>query len=222
MVCGNLLAQTDSTVLAKDKCPIHKGVWEIKLGMGDALTRRGTSYILQGGYHFTDNFSFHLAFNGQFHNFTEDQQNYSDRSSDNPPENKHRNNNHQIEVSFQYCFYPSIKNGFFVYYGGGPLIALSHYLDSSTNYTVDPSFNSWRSQENYYWGFGISGVFGVEWFATRHFGISAEFGGILEYSYNLEKTKSWSNYDGNSLTRTIEKGFNGSLQDVLVGISVYF
>ena len=218
---ANGFSQTEATKEATKICPIHNGIWEVKFALGNAFSRRSSGFILQGGYNFTDHLNLHIGFDGDFSDIKTNQDFYSSQNSIIVPENKSSSNSQYSETIFQYRSYPSIKKNFYIYYGGGPTAGFGHSVNTSTSYHPDPSDNSWESRESYSWAIGISGLFGVEWFASNHFGISAEYGGAIKYIYGLNRNKQWSYRNGRSLSRVITKGFNGNLQDVLVGISVY-
>lgn len=131
--------------------------------------------------------------------------------------------NRKFSLLAQYVFYPAPEAVIHFYFGGGPTAGFSSGLGTATNTSVDslgnPIFYPYRVEDSE-WSVGLSGLFGIEWFATKHLSLLAEHRGALNYT-NRQSSEKWSGYFNRQDTAFREFSFfySGTLA---LGASVYF
>jgi hypothetical protein len=135
-------------------------------------------------------------------------------------------NGQSIGINAQYTIYPSPDKSVNVFFGAGPIVGFSR--SSSTITSTPDSFSSTRNKaEETTWSAGISGILGVEWFATRNISFIAEYASSLGYnsSNRKETAEQKTNTSDYIMTNEIErhtKGFQFNPNAVKFGLSVYF
>jgi hypothetical protein len=131
-----------------------------------------------------------------------------------------------IQINAQQIWYQKNSTGILFFFGTGPVIGFNR---TSNNGQQIPSPVT-GSQQTYKtdgtgttWSLGMTGVAGVEWFASKTISLHAEYG--LTFGYYWAKNESSSTFPGSgnksssSATSTIWKL---SSTGVRFGMSVYF
>jgi hypothetical protein len=136
-------------------------------------------------------------------------------------------NSQAINIIIQKIVYldPDASINFF--YGYGPKASYSHSNSKRTDTTPPPSIaSSKREIALHSFSAGISGVVGVEWFATESISILAEYGTILAYSTSKRTSTSRSTSESGttniSTTDKVSNGFSLSADAVKFSLSAYF
>lgn len=119
-----------------------------------------------------------------------------------------------IGINLQYLFYKQGTTDIWYYFGGGPFISTNFYKNEGHD----------RKGQNIYTkdnttSFGISFLFGVEWFVSKNFSLSAEYGlSIKSYKETYESKNSL--YE--KLNKKDSKGTSLNYSSIRLGLSVYF
>lgn len=131
-----------------------------------------------------------------------------------------------LQLNTQAIWYSESSLGILFFYGTGPFVGFSrwHQEDESISSTVGfPQSKSTLEGTATTWSLGLTGLLGVEWFASKSISLHAEYGIRLGYAW----TKNESS--GNTLAtryKTTSEGTTTSWQlssnAVRFGLSVYF
>ena len=132
-----------------------------------------------------------------------------------------------IRVASQYIYYTEPSAPINLFIGGGPIVSYSRFShDFEWNNTNGGNFsNSKTSSLENAWAVGISGAFGIEWFASEQISLLGEYGISAEYSWaKYTSTTSTSSNFGQQTQEgeTNSKSFLISPALVKFGLSVYF
>ncbi len=135
-----------------------------------------------------------------------------------------KTNSFSATVNLQKVFYRSpASTAIHLFYGLGPKLGFSH-SGSDSRIDSSPSAISDRHSDRDAWTFGLSGVLGVEWFASRDISFLAEYGSALQYDYS-KRTDEQTIY-GQTTDRNLIKeksdGFSLNSSAVKFGLSAYF
>jgi hypothetical protein len=137
-------------------------------------------------------------------------------------------NQQGIQAGLQYLFYPAPAADAHLFFGFGPFGQFSHTTDNYTDVRLPPdpdeTIRTLRGTTDS-WGLGLSGLAGVEWFATRCISLHAEYGASLSYSH-IRRTRDLADTGyvtsgANGLTET-DKAWRFAARYVQFGLSVYF
>jgi hypothetical protein len=144
--------------------------------------------------------------------FTDEEHRSIDESADSTTFEYTTDENQQyVRFDVQYMIYPSPMKKLNVFFGVGPLFELSRGETSG--------LGQWRL--NKIWRFGLSGVLGVEWFATKRISFISEYSSSLTYDYlTTERTFSIgdsSNYRNEDERQTL----SFSYKSIRFGLSLY-
>ena len=91
-------------------------------------------------------------------------------------------NSQNIGLRLQGLFYPNPSARTKLFYGFGPLVGFTHNFSESDN--LRPSQRlSGSETSTHTWELGLTGVFGVEWFAASNISLLAEYGSDIYYRY---------------------------------------
>ena len=132
----------------------------------------------------------------------------------------------EVNMSFQYLYYPSPNNNFQFFWGAGPRLSiyetdpgvvLVYHNNRYYDYYDEVNYNSSTKL-----GLGIEAALGTEWFLSRHFSLLAEWGITLQnewYFFELD-------YDGYSDTvddiEVINDGLHLDASRIKLGVAFYF
>jgi hypothetical protein len=132
-----------------------------------------------------------------------------------------------IQLNTQAIWYSESPLGILLFYGTGPFVGFSrnHQEEVSVGTLVNvPQSKSTTEGTSTSWSVGLSGLAGVEWFASKTISLHAEYGISLgRYWSNNESTSSYQSQNHSSSTSE-GNGQSWSLTSngVLLGLSVYF
>jgi hypothetical protein len=132
--------------------------------------------------------------------------------------------NQSVGVTVHRLWYPSPDRLVNVFIGLGPIGSFSHATTGSSNTSASGRFTK-DERESWSWSAGVSGILGVEWFATRNISLLAEYGTVAEYEHIKNERTQWSYNYGDVFTQDTEStsdAFNFSARSVKFGLSVYF
>lgn len=132
----------------------------------------------------------------------------------------------EVNMSFQYLFYPSPNNSFQFFWGAGPRLSVSEtYPGTVLVYHNDRYYDYYDevySDNSTKLGLGVEAAIGTEWFLSGRFSLLAEWGIILQnewYFFELD-------YDGYSNTihdiETVNDGLHLDASRIKLGVAFYF
>jgi hypothetical protein len=128
-------------------------------------------------------------------------------------------------ISVQYLLYPNPTDEINLFFGGGPQALLNHSSSDEVNPSASNASRSTSSETNSTY-FGISGLAGVEWFATRSLSFHGEYGVVVQRYWNdrvseIRETTSLGTTSIQSSSSTGD-GWRITASSVRIGLSVYF
>jgi len=133
-----------------------------------------------------------------------------------------------INLSCYYLYYPHPQRKINMYCGVGPLISFANFDDkiNRQDLSQDTSSIETFTEENYqYYGVGVLGLIGVEWFLNQQISIHAEYGSSLLYGREeKEETRvsSVETYEEKYTKKSEENRITFRSNSVQFGVSVYF
>ena len=133
-----------------------------------------------------------------------------------------------INLSCYYLYYPHPQRKINMYCGVGPLISFANFDDkiNRQDLSQDTSSIETFTEENYqYYGVGVLGLIGVEWFLNQQISIHAEYGSSLLYGREeKEETRvsSVETYKEKYAKKSEENRITFRSNSVQFGDSVYF
>lgn len=217
----NAQAQTETSPEQKEKNSLAQGSWAFQFLIDENFKLsafRGSTISVKR--HFSDKRAIRLGL--ELNAVVSD----ADESILNDRELKSKADNELITISAYYTIYPSPGKDVNLFYGAGPKVGFS--LSGSTVTVVRDVGTSTRiKSDESSWSAGITGILGVEWFATRSVSLTAEYSSIFEYqSISIERTDELKTGTGNfEITNKTErdvKNFRFNPESVKFGLSVYF
>jgi hypothetical protein len=120
-------------------------------------------------------------------------------------------NQQYVRFDVQYMIYPSPTKKLNVFLGVGPLFELSRGETTG--------LGQWRL--NKIWRFGLSGVLGVEWFATTRISFISEYSSALTYDY-LTAERTYTIGDSDNFRNEDERqSLSFSYTSIKFGLSLY-
>lgn len=201
-------------------------------------------------FQITDNFSL-SSFQGSvfsyMHHFTKDKAlriglsvslggNNSDQSEDyfsydrnslvNNKKNKSNKNSNSLQLSTQYIWYFNPGAKLLLFSGAGPFLRYDHSYEKNEDYYPQPNSNlvpkNITENKSTQWTPGVSGIVGVEWFASKAISLSAEYGLQLSYYWNDSEIIHKDQSNINQKIENKSKGWNLAGNSVKFGLSLYF
>jgi hypothetical protein len=132
--------------------------------------------------------------------------------------NSYDNHLYRLSINSQYLYYLLGSTDVHLYVGSGPEI---YYSWDKSEYEGDTARYASRDISS---GFGMSGVIGVEWFATSSLSLHAEYSTIARYTWTDNK-REFTNFN---ITKVPEikwssgNYFSLSPSYIKLGLSAYF
>ncbi|MBI3365592.1 MAG: hypothetical protein HY033_11875 [Ignavibacteriae bacterium] len=220
VMCSYLLVAQESE---SKKNSLQEGMWAMQFQINNNFTLssfQGTTISVKR--HYSPTTAIRL---GTSLSFSFDNRDGSSTNTLEPNPRSDDSNGQSLDVRVQYLWYPSPASAINMYFGAGPLVGLSH-----SKQTFEQSFlnngqpvTSVRTDEGTAWGIGISGVLGLEWFATASIAFNAEYGSSMTYAWQKQVSSitlsDASPAPGNESTR---HSFGLFSSGVRFGLSAYF
>jgi len=211
-------AQTGGTPEANGKNSLLKGSWALQFQINDNFTLSSfQGSTISAKRHFSNKRA--IRFGMSLSSAVTDQ----DQSSSQTAGSDHAESDAQrITINTQYALYPSPDKNVNLFFGSGPVVSLSR--SNTTTRSLRGSFSTANRTRDTGWSAGLSGVLGVEWFATRNISLSAEYTSSLVYSSSNIKAIS-EQIASNRITFETErhtKAFQFGSGGVNFGLSIYF
>ena len=131
-----------------------------------------------------------------------------------------------FRISAQKILYVNPQSDINFFWGFGPLYSYRYFLSDSDNKTSDGQFQQRFWREDHTWLLGLTGIIGVEWFATKSISFLAEYETSASYSERSQRvirrrvTSGNVNYNLDTTNKLNEIKFSSS--QVKLGLSVYF
>ncbi len=110
-----------------------------------------------------------------------------------------------------------------LFWGIGPAVGFTREDQELTRYSEDwtPIGESTVNSTSTQWSAGLGASLGVEWFATRHLGLHAEYGLAAIYSWT-DQTQKTDSSDGSTKLNLESNSFQIDDTRILFGLSAYF
>lgn len=210
--------QTAEAQPAGAKNSLVKGAWALQFQINNNFSLssfQGSTLSAKRHYSNKKAVRFGISLNGSF----SDQDQVSRVPGAVGPKNEIDENNQSIGVNTQYAIYPSPDKSANFFFGAGPFLQFSRSSRTSTSIFPNNAPSAINQIKNTAWSTGISGVLGVEWFATRTISLLAEYNSTL--GYNSSRQTETSDVFGSWVKRT-SKGLQLGSGFVKFGLSVYF
>jgi hypothetical protein len=222
---GTANGQTEELPKVDTKNSLVKGAWALQFQINNNFSLssfQGSTLSAKRHYSNKKAIRFGVSLNGSFSD--------QDQSSEVPgmvgPKNESDENSQSIGINTQYVFYPAPDKSVNFFFGAGPF---TQFLRSNRTSTTSSGFStSTRTKtKGTTWAAGISGVLGVEWFATRSISFVAEYSSNLGYNSasqtdTAEQKTGTSGYTVTNELKRKSKGLQLSSGFVRFGLSVYF
>ena len=131
-----------------------------------------------------------------------------------------------FRISAQKILYVNPQSDINFFWGFGPLYSYRYFLSDSDNNTSDGQFQQRFWREDHTWLLGLTGIIGVEWFATKRISFLAEYETSASYSERSQRvirrrvTSGNVNYNLDTTNKLNEVKLSSS--QVKFGLSVYF
>ncbi len=135
---------------------------------------------------------------------------------------------HGIALNMQYLVYPNPEAEINLFFGVGPVFQYSYNLDESEDLSISPNLGRRQTSsiKRNSWGVGLSGLTGVEWFATRALSLHAEYGVTLIRVWSSAAEERAFFEPTVPIVRnkneTKQKAWQFNANSVKFGLSVYF
>lgn len=134
-------------------------------------------------------------------------------------------NSQNINLRIQRLFYQNRTSRVKPFLGIGPMFGFRHSIGTITD--ESPIYENIRESTSttYSWSLGITGLAGIEWFASPNISLLAEYSTDLAYKYRKHKLETKYIRPDNGRTSTGEttyKDLNFDPVYVRFGLSVYF
>lgn len=110
------------------------------------------------------------------------------------------------------------------YYGIGPSISYSYFKNQNRNENINSisveTYENTLTQNVF--GFGVTGVLGIEWYVKDNISLLGEYGIYSGYSISKQKTENYQSVSSTRTTGDVDtNGFTLQSLGVKLGISVY-
>ncbi|NWF91144.1 MAG: hypothetical protein HXY50_16990 [Ignavibacteriaceae bacterium] len=133
-----------------------------------------------------------------------------------------------INLSCYYLYYPHPQQKINMYCGVGPLISFANFNDKINRQDLSQDTSSIEkfSEEKYqYYGVGVLGLIGIEWFLNQQISIHAEYGSSLLYGREEKEetlVSSVETYKEKYTKKSEENRITFRSNSIQFGVSVYF
>ncbi len=202
-----LSAQNDSTKF------IPKKVFALQFQIGSDFTLGSfNGNTISAKYHFSNSNAVRL---GITLNLDSHDETYSYFLKDSLVQKSYMNlSRNIITINLQYLFYKQGTTDIWYYFGGGPFIGTN--FNKNDNHNVKGQKGYAKRDET---SFGINLLFGTEWFVSKNFSLSAEYGLSIR---NYKETHEDKNSFYETLHKNDRKGTSLNYNSIRLGLSVYF
>jgi hypothetical protein len=131
------------------------------------------------------------------------------------------NSTQKLILEMQYIRYASIDRRMKLFWGAGPSLQFYRDITETDYHDIVNDISRKLRDENKSWGAGVSGVIGVEWFATSDISFHTEY--ILSIMYEWQKIRE-NRVSGTNINSTLfeEKEVRLYASNVRFGLSLYF
>ncbi len=218
---GTVYAQTDELPKTDTKNSLVKGAWALQFQINNNFSLSSfQGSTLSAKRHFSNKKA--IRFGASLSGSISEQ----DQSSITENEIKSDENGQGILVNTQYAIFPSPEKSANLFFGAGPFAQFSRSNRISTTSSIFLTSTRVKTKATT-WAAGISGVLGVEWFATRTISLLAEYNSTFGYnslseSDKTEQKTSTSRYVVVNENKRNIKGLQLGSGFVKFGLSVYF
>lgn len=151
---------------------------------------------------------------------------YADSNSVQPGSTQNSDrNNRSIQLTSQYIWYFNHDSKLLLYGGAGPLVGYDYrYENKGSNFEIPANspLTTQNESKAKQWTAGITGVIGVEWFASKSISLLAEYGLQASYYWLDSETKDISSDHFVRKTKSSSTSWDVRGSNVKLGLSLYF
>ncbi len=179
-------------------------------------------------YHFNNSYAIRIGLGFEFDLSSGDYEN-TYRSNDSLYMGLTRDyKRYEIGFASQILKYFRIQNSIKIYFGSGPFFSTRIYQRTYKDYKSDtqniPSnyLNTFEETKRLF--YGLSTVFGVEWFFMKDVSLIAEYNFILTYQIIKSEEQTFTDNTFSEIRKIVDErsGFYSESQRAKLGLSIYF
>jgi opacity protein-like surface antigen len=134
-------------------------------------------------------------------------------------------NTQRINLRVQRLFYRNQTSRVKPFLGIGPVFGFGHSKIKTISENPRIGMIRENTSTSYSWSFGITGIAGIEWFASSNISLLAEYSSEVLYKYSNTKSERYDSFVDDGTTRISDgtyKNLEFQPSHVRFGLSVYF